>query len=82
MSETRTPIPIDSALYERAALAAAEDGVDASELVEEALRRTLAIRALGRLQDGSSWRERPAGEVMRMVVGEQAAARDERGRAS
>lgn len=78
MSEPRSSISIDSALYERAAAAAAAEGVATEELVERALRRLLALRALGRVQAASPWQDLSEGEVMDIVVAEQQAARAER----
>ncbi|HVM00628.1 MAG TPA: hypothetical protein VM324_15165 [Egibacteraceae bacterium] len=78
MSQSRRSVSIDSALYERAAAAAAEDAVATEELVERALRRLLALRALGRLQAASPWQDLSEGEVMDIVVAEQKAARAQR----
>jgi hypothetical protein len=78
VSQSRRSVSIDSALYERAAAAAAEDAVATEELVERALRRLLALRALGRLQAASPWQDLSEGEVMDIVVAEQKAARAQR----
>lgn len=48
------------------------------ELVERALRRLLALRALGSLQAASPWQDLSEGEVMDIVVAEQEAARAQR----
>lgn len=70
-------------LYEQAAAAAANEGMDPDQFIERALSRTLASRATERLQADSPWREMSEDEVMSMVVAEQRAARAERrGRAS
>jgi hypothetical protein len=78
VSESRSSVSIDSALYERAAAAAAEEGMATEELVEGALRRLLALRALGRLQATTPWQDLSEREVMDIVVTEQEAARAQR----
>lgn len=78
MGRTGAPVRIDPTLYAQVTTAAAEDGMDAEQLVERALRRTLALRAVGRLQAGSPWRELSEEEVMDVVMAEQQAARAER----
>lgn len=69
---------MDPILYEQTAAAASEHGVGTVELVEEALRRMLALRSLRRLQASSPWRQLSEDAVMDQVVSEQKAARTER----
>jgi hypothetical protein len=71
-------VPIDPTLYEQTAAAASEDGSDTAELVEQALRRMLALRTVRELQASSPWRELSENAVMDLVVTEQKAARAER----
>ncbi|MBA2317349.1 MAG: hypothetical protein H0V93_06170 [Euzebyales bacterium] len=75
MSTNRASVPIDPTLYEQTAAAASEGGSDTAELVEQALRRTLALRAQRELQASSPWRELSEDAVMDLVVTEQKVAR-------
>ena len=75
-------VTLDSELYEQAVAAATDEGIDPEELVERAVARMLAWRALGRLQSSSPWADSTEDELMETVVAEQRAARAERRRPS